>query len=172
MPLPGRAYSIDAAKPQPNRHFHVSSCIPAGQIPYSANLLVVRAPINFATTPAYCFLNPLKLNDPCLRVSKYPLNFCSRNKSGELIFVQPSSLFSLILCSSTGNLWLIFTHTLSRWVKIHFIKNKKTQVFLNKMDNGEQVIKVDQRCTFYAGTLLANQTGEACLTNKGDLVAA
>ena len=77
------------------------------------------------------FLCPLKSNNPCLRVFKYPLNFCSRTKSGEPIFVQQSSLFfpfnyhtdifahikllfPLILCYVIVNSWFVFTHSLTR----------------------------------------------------------
>ena len=43
------------------------------------------------------FLGPLKLDNPCPGVSKYPPNICSRTISGEPIFVQQSSPFFHLL---------------------------------------------------------------------------
>ena len=63
------------------------------------------------------FLYPLKPNNPGLRVSKYPLNICSRTISWKPIFVQQSSLFSHpviihISLSTLNYLFLLFHATL------------------------------------------------------------
>lgn len=79
----------------PHIQLQIDPSIPAGQVPYATNLLVVVASVNRTVTPAYRFsCVRSSLDHPCPGISKYPSNLCSWTISGEPILVQQSSPFS------------------------------------------------------------------------------
>ena len=96
---PGQPLPFHLAAPStgdaPHRHFQVHPRIPAGEVPDTPRLAVVRTPVYGPAIPAHrFFLPPLQPDNPGLRIAKYPRELGLRTTPREAVDVQQSPGFS------------------------------------------------------------------------------